>query len=137
MQRTHQVRADVPLETSPADREHEQHVLRLQATALEPRREGMLPSLIVRAGRQFRHVVDRGIRLNAGNFPEIVHGMRAIGGAAAHAEKKQPAAAGPQVSQQRYHLLDYQRVEAGHDAGSFVEMLFGVAHRVDIPFAAR
>ena len=95
----------------------------LQPAALQPLDEHRLPSLVVRARGQLRHVVHRCVRLDARDLPEVVHRVRAVGGAAAHAEKEQPAAPRAQGRKHGSHPIDQIRIQRRDDLRGLVEML--------------
>jgi hypothetical protein len=58
---------------------------------LEPVSKNPIPAFVVGPGSQLRDVINRRIRLDADEFPKVVHRMTAIPGAATHAEQEQAA----------------------------------------------
>ena len=125
-QREDQIRADVLLEAAAPDRQHEHHVFRLQAAPLEPGRKHRLPAFVVRAGGQLRDVIDRRIRLDGGDLPEVVDGMRAVRSAATHAQEEQTASTPTKVGKHGGHLVDHRRIQPGQNEGGLLQMAPGV-----------
>jgi len=102
----HDVGTNVSLGITAADRVDEDCVPLAQLTDLEPSCEDSFPSLVVGTSRQLRHVIHRAIGLDAAQLAEIVHGVTAIGGAAADAEQKQPAFAATQLIELERQLFN-------------------------------
>ncbi len=128
--REDEVHADVFLAAAPANRQHEQHVLGLQPASLQPVHEDALPPFVVGPGGQLRDVVHRRVRLDAGDLPEIVHGVRTVRGAAADTKEEQPAAAGAKIAEEPDDFLDRVQVDGLDDTAGFLEVLLRVAHGV-------
>src|SRR5262245_15812998 len=101
----HNIRTNIALGIAASDRVDQDCILLAQLADLEPSCEDGIPSLIVRASRQLRHVIHRAVGFDATQLPEIVHGVTAIGGAAADPEQEQTALAGPQpIEPKRQHV---------------------------------
>ena len=73
-----QVDADVVGGVPAADRKDKDGVMIAGATDAQPGGKDSLPAFVIRTGRQFRHVIDRGVRLDAAELPEVVDGMTTI-----------------------------------------------------------
>ena len=94
VQRGHEVRADVLLDVAAADREHAAPRRAPPGgwSAATRRRPMAQPSSLVRAVSS-DDVVGRRVGLDADDLPEVVDGVRGVGGAAADAQDEQPSAA--------------------------------------------
>jgi len=86
LQGSHQIRADIFFEIATTDGEHEYEIVRAQATHAKPSLEHSCPTFIVGSRREFRHIVGRGVSLDARDFSKIVHGMGSVGCAASDAK---------------------------------------------------
>ena len=93
----------------------------------EPGDEGLdrVPTFVVGPGGQLGDIVGRGIGLDAGNLAKVVHGVGAVGRAAADAEEEKSAVAPAQVAQQLDHAVDRLRIEADQDFGRFAQKIGG------------
>src|SRR5262249_7060927 len=105
-----------------ADREHQHRILAPQPAFGEPRGEHRVPPLVVGARGQFRHVVGRRVRFEAGELAEIVDRVRLMGSAAADAEDEQTAACRPYGRELRSEPLDRLAVERCGDTRCVVEI---------------
>src|ERR1700683_2224513 len=81
-----EVRADLFFKSAAADGENKDGVAGAKLTDAKPVLEDAGPAFVVRAGSQFGDVVGGGVGLDAGDFAEIVDGVRSVGGAATDAE---------------------------------------------------
>ena len=106
VQGKHDIWTDIPHRVTASDRENKDGVAIAGAAGLEPFGENRLPALIVGACSELRHVVDWGICLDPTQLAEIIHGMAAVGRAAADPKEKQAPASRSEVRQGPGQTID-------------------------------
>ena len=126
-QRGNQVRAYVLRNISAAHGENQQQIIGPQAAGAQPAIEDRTPAFIVSARGKLRHVIGGCVSLDAGDFAEIVDGVRSIGGASAHPENEQSAADGASAGDEGRCLFDARQIQLRDDLGRFGEKLLGKA----------
>jgi hypothetical protein len=94
----------------------------------EPLHEHAGPAVVVGAGGEFRDVVGGRVNFEAGDFPEIVHGVGGVGGAATDAEDEEATATVADADEFLRALFDGDGIKLGDDFGGLFEMLDGVGH---------
>ena len=72
LQRKHKIRAHVALKVPAANGKYQYAIFRVQTAAFEPCGENGIPPFVIRARRQLRHVIGRGIGFEAAKLAEIV-----------------------------------------------------------------
>src|SRR5262249_21771691 len=115
LHRLDEVRTDVALQVAAADGQHKDHVAGVEATALEPVDEDAFPALVIGPRRQLGDVVGGTVRLDLGDFAEVVDGVGGVGGAASDAQEEQTPAALAQGDDLIDQLLDGLLIETGQD----------------------
>src|SRR5262249_14803344 len=86
--RGYDVRANVLLETPPADGKHQKSIAGIEPAHLQPGCKHRRPAFVVDSSRQFRNIVGWSVSLNPRDLSKIVHRVGCIGGATAYAYYK-------------------------------------------------
>src|SRR6185312_4628712 len=133
VQSFNQVRADVLRDVAAADRHDENRIALRQAAGLEPLAEYRVPAFVIGTRRQLRHVINWSIGLDSNDLSKIVHGMRAVRGAAANAEKEQSSSLHAELNQGSDQGFNRSGVELANDGYRFFQMFFGVTHSFACP----
>src|SRR5262249_38490220 len=123
-----QVTADVLLGAAATYREHEYCIARGEAAHLEPFDVGALPALIVDPRGELGDVVGRGVTLDAEELAKVIHGVRAVAGAAAHAKEEYASAIRLELHQHLDDFLYRGQIQPLQDRDGLVQMLLRVAH---------
>ena len=117
-----QVGTHVLLQIAATNGEYKKRVRSPQVAAGQPGFENRGPTFVIRAGGQLRHVVGRGVRFHAGDFPKIVYGVRRIRSASSNSENEQPALTLPGLRKQGNRLLNLDGIEILRDLSHFREI---------------
>jgi len=117
------IHRNISLSVAATDGKDENGIVRITSACPEISGKNCIPSLIVGPGSEFGNIVDGRIGFDSAQFPEIVHRMAAIRGAAANTDNKKPAATFPQFCQLRNHFLDLLRIEFLANPGGFFEII--------------
>src|SRR6266550_362366 len=124
----HNRHADVPVEIAAADREDQDAVVRPDPAAREPALERIGPPRVVDAGGQLGDVVGGAVRLQAGDLPEIVDGVRGVCRAPPDPEDKQPPAAGPGLAEDLDDPIDVACIELLKNLSGLGQVVLREAH---------
>src|SRR5467141_3212859 len=128
LQGHYEIGADVLFKIAATDRENENRILGEQFADLQPFHEDRGPALVISARRQLRYVISRRVAFDADDLAEIIHGMGAVAGAPADAEKEDSSAVGLYRRKQIGHPFDRPQIHLPDDLGRFTHVLLSVTH---------
>ncbi len=120
--RAHEIHGHVFLDVPTADGEHEQRIPSVDARALQPLREGALPSVVVDARGELGDVVGRRVRLEMADLAEVVDRVARVTRGAADTEDEETAAGIACGGEGEGKTIDGIRIDAADCLDALVEI---------------